>query len=140
MRNLSTASNVYLHPSRDLTPAVSVREIHAHIHRCRYELSLFKHSAWPTFLFHVLQLSGQAPVVLPLAWFLRSRERRNPLVGVMRRGVMKPLVDACSESCTFRSFVSSDLPGTNEPAMLIFSFCAGLVTAVLTKYMLPAAP
>ncbi len=127
MRNLSTGSNVYLNPSRDLTSDVSVREIHAHIHRCRYELSLFKHSAWPKFCFHLLQLSGQAPVVLPLSWFLKSRERGNPLVKVLRRCVMKPLIDACSESCTFYCI----LPTFREADC----FPHVLVLAVLTKYV-----
>ena len=100
MRNLSTGSNVYLPPSRNLTPDISVREIHEHIHRCRYELSLFKHSLWPRLCFHFLQLSGQAPVLFPLSWFPKSREHRLP-VRLMRRWVIKPLADACLESCEF---------------------------------------
>ncbi|KAI9063841.1 hypothetical protein FKP32DRAFT_1592077 [Trametes sanguinea] len=100
MRNLSTGSNVYLPPSRNLTPDVSVREIHEHIHRCRYELSLFKHSLWPRLCFHFLQLSGQAPVLFPLSWFPKSREHHLP-VRLMRRWVVKPLADACLESCEF---------------------------------------
>ncbi|KAI1785169.1 wax ester synthase-like acyl-CoA acyltransferase domain-containing protein [Ganoderma leucocontextum] len=111
MRNLSTGSNVYLSPSRDLTSDISVHEIHAHIHRCRYELSLFKHSEWPKLCFHVLQLSGQAPIFLPLSWFSKSRERGNPLVKLLRRGVMKPFVDACSESFTA---VLTNIPGPSK--------------------------
>ena len=99
MRNLSTAANVYLTPARDRGPGVSVRELHAHIHRCRYELSLFKHSNWPKFCFHVMQLTGQAPVLFPLAWLPRSQEW-NPLVKVLRRGVLKPFINGVLESCT----------------------------------------
>ncbi|CDO68178.1 hypothetical protein BN946_scf184938.g30 [Trametes cinnabarina] len=107
MRNLSTGSNVYLPPSPNLTPAISVREIHAHIHRCRYELSLFKHSLLPRLCFHFLQLSGQAPVLNPLSWFPKSREDRL-LVRVMRRWLIKPIVDACLESFTA---ILTNIPG-----------------------------
>ncbi|KAI0657933.1 wax ester synthase-like acyl-CoA acyltransferase domain-containing protein [Cubamyces menziesii] len=98
MRNLSTGANVYLPPARRLTPDISIRELHAHIHQCRYELSLFKHSLWPRFCFHVLQLSGQAPVLFPLSWFPKSKEDRM-LVRLMRRWVIKPIADACLQSC-----------------------------------------
>ncbi|PCH44092.1 hypothetical protein WOLCODRAFT_164912 [Wolfiporia cocos MD-104 SS10] len=63
MRNLSTGSIVFLNPSRDLSPDVSARELHAHIHRCRAELSLLKHSIWPRLNFFALQLTGQAPAL-----------------------------------------------------------------------------
>lgn len=98
MRNLSTASNVYLKPARTLNSDISIREIHEHIHKCRRELSLFKHSGWPKFCFHVMQLTGQAPILFPLSWFPKSKEH-NPLVRAMRRFVVKPVTDACLQSC-----------------------------------------
>ncbi|PIL25474.1 hypothetical protein GSI_13364 [Ganoderma sinense ZZ0214-1] len=98
MTNLSIASNVYLNPSRDLTSDVSVHEIHAHIHRCRYEMSLVKHSAWPKFCFHLLQLSGQVPGISALSWFPKSRERGNPFVKMMRRFVVSPFMDSLTQS------------------------------------------
>ncbi|KAI0628224.1 wax ester synthase-like acyl-CoA acyltransferase domain-containing protein [Trametes polyzona] len=99
MRNLSTGSNVYLNPSPNLsTSNVSIREIYEHIHQCRHELSLFKHSAWPKACFHVLQLSGQAPVIFPLSWFPKRNEHKW-YVRVMRRFVLKPIADACLQSC-----------------------------------------
>ena len=100
MRNLSTGSNVYLKPSHTLTSDISIREIHEHIHKCRRELSLFKHSGWPKFCFHVMQLTGQAPVLFPLAWLPRSQEW-NPLVKVLRRGVLKPFINGVLESCMY---------------------------------------
>ncbi|TBU30100.1 wax ester synthase-like acyl-CoA acyltransferase domain-containing protein [Dichomitus squalens] len=111
MRNLSTASNVYLNPSPNLTSDISVHEIHAHIHRCRYELSLFKHSAWPKFCFRLLQLTGQAPILFPLSWFSRSRAHWNPLVKVLRNGVVKPFLDVCLESCTA---ILTNVPGPSK--------------------------
>ncbi|KAI0766896.1 wax ester synthase-like acyl-CoA acyltransferase domain-containing protein [Trametes elegans] len=107
MRNLSTGANVYLHPSKTLTPDISIREIHEHIHKCRYELSLFKHSMWPRFCFHLLQLSGQAPILFPLSWFPKSQEHRLS-VRLMRRWVLKPIADACLQSCTSSSFSTPD--------------------------------
>ncbi|KAI0372646.1 hypothetical protein BV20DRAFT_1034364 [Pilatotrama ljubarskyi] len=110
MRNLSTGSNVYLKPSRTLTPDISIRELHEHIHKCRYELSLFKHSLWPRFCFHVLQLSGQAPVLFPLSWFPRSKEDWT-VVRVMRRWMVKPIADACLQSFTA---VLTNVPGPSK--------------------------
>ncbi len=98
MRNLSTAANVYLKPSKTLTAEISVREIHEHIHKCRYELSLFKHSGWPKCCFHLMQLTGQAPIAFPLSWFPKSKEG-NLLVRAMRRAVLKPVIDATLQSC-----------------------------------------
>ncbi|OSD00141.1 hypothetical protein PYCCODRAFT_1437698 [Trametes coccinea BRFM310] len=107
MRNLSTGANVYLPPSRNLTPDISIREIHEHIHRCRYELSLFKHSLWPRLCFHFLQLSGQAPVLSPLSWFPKSKEQHLP-VRLMRRWILKPIADACLESF---AAILTNIPG-----------------------------
>ncbi len=104
MRNLSTASNVYLKPARTLSSDISIREIHEHIHKCRRELSLFKHSGWPKFCFHLMQLTGQAPILFPLSWFPKSKEH-NPLVKAMRRFVMKPVADACLQSCEYLSLL-----------------------------------
>ncbi|KZS99885.1 uncharacterized protein LAESUDRAFT_765129 [Laetiporus sulphureus 93-53] len=67
MRNLSTGSLVFLNPSSNLTPDISERQIHAHIHQCRAELSLLKHSLWPKIEFNVLQLTGQAPVLFRIS-------------------------------------------------------------------------
>ena len=106
MRNLSTASNVYLKPTKTLTADVSVREIHEHIHKCRYELSLFKHSGWPKFCFHMMQLTGQAPVAFPLSWFPKELED-DLLVKLMRRVVIKPIVDAILQSCASPSLLRS---------------------------------
>ena len=133
MRNLSTAANVYLTPARDRGPGVSVRELHAHIHRCRYELSLFKHSNWPKFCFHVMQLTGQAPVLFPLAWLPRSQEW-NPLVKVLRRGVLKPFINGVLESCAYCLL--------RRPQVMTFLPCARLyaVTGILTKYVPPFTP
>lgn len=93
MRNLSTASNVYLNPSHTLTDDISVREIHKHIHDCRYELSLFKHSGWPKICFHLMQLTGHAPIAFPLSWFPKF--------------FIKPIVDASLQSCESRSASSN---------------------------------
>lgn len=98
MRNLSTAANVYFKPSRNTGPDVTIRQIHEHIHRCRHELSLFKHSNWPKFCFHVVQLTGQIPALFPLSWFMQSQEW-NPLGKLVRWGVLKPIVDVALESC-----------------------------------------
>ena len=100
MRNLSTGSNVYLKPSHTLTSDISIREIHEHIHKCRRELSLFKHSGWPKFCFHVMQLTGQAPILFPVSWFPKSKEH-NLLVKAVRKLVIKPFADACLQSCRF---------------------------------------
>ena len=98
MRNLSTAANVYLKPANNLSSDISIREIHSHIHRCRYELNLFKHSNWPKFVFHVMQYTGQAPVVFPPSWFGRSQDW-NPLTRLFRVLAVRPAVDAALESC-----------------------------------------
>lgn len=98
MRNLSTGSNVYLHPSPNPSADASVRTIYEHIHKCRHELSLFKHSVWPKVCFHILQLSGQAPVLFPLSWFPKRKEHLWH-VRFMRRWVLKPIADACLQSC-----------------------------------------
>lgn len=47
MRNLSTGALVYLNPSPTSSANPSVQELHAHIHQCRAELSLLKHSLGP---------------------------------------------------------------------------------------------
>ncbi|KAI8974568.1 wax ester synthase-like acyl-CoA acyltransferase domain-containing protein [Trametes punicea] len=107
MQNISTGSNVYLYPSRTLTPDISIREIHAHIHRCRYELSLLKHSIWPKFFFYVLQLTGQAPALFPLSWFPKNMED-SLVVRFMRRWVVKPFTDACLQSFTA---ILTNVPG-----------------------------
>ncbi|KAI0703948.1 wax ester synthase-like acyl-CoA acyltransferase domain-containing protein [Earliella scabrosa] len=110
MRNLSTASNVYLKPTKTLIADVSVREIHEHIHKCRYELSLFKHSGWPKFCFHMMQLTGQAPVAFPLSWFPKELED-DLLVKLMRRVVIKPIVDAILQSFTA---ILTNIPGPSK--------------------------
>ncbi|KAI0644284.1 wax ester synthase-like acyl-CoA acyltransferase domain-containing protein [Trametes meyenii] len=110
MRNLSTGANVYLNPAPTLTDDISIRDIHAHIHKCRYELSLFKHSLWPKFCFHVLQISGQAPVLFPLSWFPKSKEDVLA-VRLARRWVIKPLVDACLQSF---SAILTNIPGPSK--------------------------
>ncbi|RDX40998.1 hypothetical protein OH76DRAFT_1412509 [Lentinus brumalis] len=110
MRNLSTASNVYLKPARTLSSDISIRDIHEHIHKCRRELSLFKHSGWPKFCFHLMQLTGQAPILFPLSWFPKSKEH-NPLVKAMRRFVMKPVADACLQSFTA---ILTNIPGPSK--------------------------
>ena len=124
MRNLSTGANVYLPPARRLTPDISIRELHAHIHQCRYELSLFKHSLWPRFCFHVLQLSGQAPVLFPLSWFPKSKEDRM-LVRLMRRWVIKPIADACLQSCEPHTYLVPSAGRSNadlsEPSQSLLS-------------------
>ncbi|KAI0741746.1 wax ester synthase-like acyl-CoA acyltransferase domain-containing protein [Daedaleopsis nitida] len=111
MRNISTASNVYLNPSRTLTDDISVREIHRHIHDCRYELSLFKHSGWPKICYHLLQLTGQAPIAFPLSWFPKSMDN-NVLVNTMRRILVKPIVDASLQSFTA---IFTNIPGPKKP-------------------------
>ena len=114
MRNLSTASNVYLDHAPTLGPQISIREIHEHIHRCRRELSLFKHSGWPKFCFHVMQLTGQAPITFPLSWFPKSCES-DPLVSAMRRFVLKPFTDACLVSCEYLSCTTCSFMPLNDP-------------------------
>ena len=88
MRNLSTASNLYLNPSRDLLLNISVYDIHSHIHKCRYELSLFKHSAWPKFRFRIMQAhrTGADPVPAFLVPEV-ARTREIPGEGVEERCV-----------------------------------------------------
>lgn len=113
MRNLSTGSNVYLHPSPNPSANASVRAIYEHIHKCRHELSLFKHSVWPKVCFHILQLSGQAPVLFPLSWFPKRKEYLWH-VRFMRRWVLKPIADACLQSCK----------SSSSPAKVFRSPCA----------------
>lgn len=125
MRNLSTGSNVYLRPSHNPSVDASVRAIYEHIHECRHELSLFKHSVWPKVCFHILQLSGQAPVLFPLSWFPKRQEHLWH-VRFMRRWVLRPVADACLQSC--KSSLSS-ATGFRSP-------CAA-VTGILTKYAYP---
>ncbi|KAI0819567.1 wax ester synthase-like acyl-CoA acyltransferase domain-containing protein [Trametes gibbosa] len=111
MRNLSTGSNVYLYPSHNLRLAdTSVRDIYAHIHACRHELALFKHSAWPKVCFHILQLTGQAPVLSPLSWFPKSKEDWLA-VRFVRNWVIRPVANACMQSFTG---ILTNIPGPSK--------------------------
>ncbi|OCH91412.1 hypothetical protein OBBRIDRAFT_792348 [Obba rivulosa] len=94
MRNLSTGSLVYLYPSTDLTSSVTVHTLYTHIHHCRAELSLLKHSLWPLLGFHLIQLSGQVPIFLRP--FLSNSTRR--LGDSVTKRVRKPLIDMFMQS------------------------------------------
>ncbi|KAH8079407.1 wax ester synthase-like acyl-CoA acyltransferase domain-containing protein [Cristinia sonorae] len=95
MRNLSTASLVYLHPSPPPSPRTApAQALHSHIHAARSSLSLLKHSLLPTFFFYLTQLTaGQAPVLWPLP-FLMVKGSWN----VAREWVIMPLVNGVMQS------------------------------------------
>ncbi|KAI0929578.1 hypothetical protein AcV7_005072 [Taiwanofungus camphoratus] len=95
MRNLSTGSLVYLDPAPDLARTASVSELHAHIHRCRGELSLLKHSLWPRIIFHIIQLTGQAPVLLRMSLLAHSAGR---LKAIVKRWITKPVFELALQS------------------------------------------
>jgi len=93
MRNLSTASLVYLYPS---PPSSQPRpeSLHAHIHAARSSLSLLKHSLLPTIIFYLTQIiAGQAPVLWPLP-FVMVKGSWN----IVRERAVKPLVRGVMES------------------------------------------
>ncbi|TCD61046.1 hypothetical protein EIP91_009119 [Steccherinum ochraceum] len=89
MRNLSTASLVYLYPSSPSAPHDRPSSLlHKHIHAARSSLSLLKHSLLPTFIFYITQfMAGQAPVLWPLP-FVMVKGSWN----VVREWVFRPVV------------------------------------------------
>ncbi|CCM02027.1 uncharacterized protein FIBRA_04103 [Fibroporia radiculosa] len=95
MRNLSTGSLVYLNPSLELTRDAPVHELHAHIHRCRAELSLLKHSLWPKLLFYIIQMTGQAPVFLRLSLLANPAQRMKTWI---TQWITKPLYELALQS------------------------------------------
>jgi len=95
MRNLSTGSLVYLNPSRVLTDDISIHDLHAHIHSCRAELSLLKHSLLPKLAFNLLQLTGQSPVFFRLSLLASPAGRARALI---TKWITKPLYELSLQS------------------------------------------
>ncbi|KAI0079247.1 hypothetical protein K474DRAFT_1592391 [Panus rudis PR-1116 ss-1] len=105
MRNLSTGSMVYLDPT-PLDAPVNPKTLHKHIHECRSALSLLKHSLIPRLLFHLTQLSGQAPALWPIPFGLVKHSRN-----FIRKWVLVPLIHFALQSCTFGLSLISNVPG-----------------------------
>lgn len=103
MRNLSTGSNVYLYPSSDLSESISAHAMHRHIHRCRAELSLLKHSLGPKLMFHIMQFICQAPVLwpAPLAPVGVSKEHIRHFI---RKWFTTPLAELFLQSGTYQCY------------------------------------
>ncbi|KAF9816003.1 hypothetical protein IEO21_04253 [Rhodonia placenta] len=97
MRNLSTGALVYLNPTKDASVDPSVHEMHKHIHECRAELSLLKHSLLPKISFYIVQLTGQAPVLLRISLLANPTRRVKDWI---TRHISKPLYDLVLQSCT----------------------------------------
>ncbi|KAH9926280.1 wax ester synthase-like acyl-CoA acyltransferase domain-containing protein [Epithele typhae] len=114
MRNLSTMSIVNLPPPpvRALNTDATVRELHAHIHRCRYELALFKHSSWPKFWFRLIELCAQTPILFPLSWFRRVHDASNPFTRLFRAALIEPIITTLLESPVA---VLTNIPGPTKP-------------------------
>ncbi|KZT64591.1 hypothetical protein DAEQUDRAFT_678332 [Daedalea quercina L-15889] len=96
MRNLSTGSIVYLNPSTNLSSNVTVHELHAHIHQCRRELSILKHSLLPKACFYLLQLTGHVPGLLELSLLANPVKELKKLVN---EWLMRPIYDWSLQSC-----------------------------------------
>lgn len=101
MRNLSTGSNVYLYPSANLTPSISTLQLHHHVHRCRAELSLLKHSLGPKLIFYILQLVFQAPFLWPAP--LVPEDSREWIRHFIREWFTTPLAELALQSGTLAS-------------------------------------
>lgn len=93
MRNLSTGSIVYLNPSHNLSDDVTVQGLHGHIHACRRELSILKHSLLPRVCFELLQRVGQVPALLDIS--LLAKDAR----AVLNEWVMRPVFNMALQSC-----------------------------------------
>ena len=96
MRNLSTGSIVYLDPASDLSDDVTVHKLHAHIHACRRELSILKHSLLPKLCFELLQWIGQIPALLDIS--LLAKDAR----AVLNEWIMRPVYNMALQSCKFK--------------------------------------
>ncbi|KAH9925720.1 wax ester synthase-like acyl-CoA acyltransferase domain-containing protein [Fomitopsis serialis] len=95
MRNLSTGSKVDLNPSPNLSKDVTIRELHAHIHQCRRELSILKRSLLPRMCFNILQLTGQFPALLNLSLLAEPIPKLKELCN---KWLMKPIYDTLLQS------------------------------------------
>ena len=96
MRNLSTGSIVYLDPAKNLSDDVTVQELHSHIHACRRELSILKHSLLPRLCFELLQWVGQIPALLDIS--LLAKDAR----AVLNEWIMRPVYNMALQSCKLR--------------------------------------
>ncbi|TFY64776.1 hypothetical protein EVJ58_g2398 [Rhodofomes roseus] len=105
LRNLSTGSIVYLNPSSNVSKNVTVHELHAHIHQCRRELSILKHSLLPKLGFRILQLTGQVPALLDISLLANPVKQLKDL---FNEWLMRPIYDM-----TLQSFpvVLTNVPG-----------------------------
>lgn len=93
MRNLSTGSIVYLTPATNFSGDVTIQELHAHIHACRRELSILKHSLLPKLGFELVQWIGQFPALLDIS--LLAKDAR----ALLNEWVMRPVYNMALQSC-----------------------------------------
>jgi len=113
MRNLSTGSIVYLNPSANVSDDVTVHELHAHIHKCRGELSILKHSLLPTLCFHILQLTGQVPALLDLSLLANPTK---DLKEAFNKWLMRPIFNMVLQSFPV---VLTNVPGPADSTITL---------------------
>ncbi|KAF8587875.1 hypothetical protein K439DRAFT_1385418 [Ramaria rubella] len=115
MRNQSTGSTVYLNPSKSLTRSTPIQELYEHIHACRSELSLLKHSLWPRLFFDLVQLTGQAPITWPVPFALVPRLFFESVRNNIRDWITLPMIRLSLESVPV---ILTNVPGPSKPIKL----------------------
>ncbi|GJJ11499.1 hypothetical protein Clacol_005732 [Clathrus columnatus] len=112
LRNLSTGAIAYLEPSKNLSNTVSTKQLYKHMHSCRRELSLIKHSIWPKIIFELLQVVGQVPVAWPFPFAVLPRLLSSSISTFVRDWITSPVIRLILGSVPI---IFTNVPGPTAP-------------------------